>query len=416
MRRIYLDYAATTPVDARVFRAMRPYFSLVFGNPGSPHAEGREAFDALMRSRETLAKFFGVPPAGVIFTASATEANNLAIRGVVMRARAAVRVPHILTTAIEHDSVLEVCRALEREGAAAVTYVGVDRDGLVDPEGIRRALRPETVLVSVMYANNEIGTIQPIRAISDVVRKWRGEHRPSYPLFHTDAAQAVQYLDCDVGRLGVDMMTVSSHKIYGPKGIAALIVGGGEDGRAMLAPILVGGGQEGGLRSGTENVPAIVGFGAAIALIVREGERECVRIRILRDRFLERILAIDPAIRLNGSREHRLPSNVNLSFPGAPSDVMLTMLDRLGIAASSGSACDAHAAKPSHVLEAIGLEEELRESAIRFTLGRFTTARELERAAGIIASVYAKIRGSIRTAPLGYGGAPPRGSGERARP
>lgn len=392
MKRIYLDYAATTPVDARVFRAMRPYFSAKFGNPGSPHAEGRESFAAVRRARGILAEFFGVASDGVVFTASATEANNLAIGGVVRKwkieNRKSVAPPHIVASAVEHNSVLEVCRALEREGLAEVTYAGVSREGTVDPDDIRKALRPETVLVSVMYANNEVGTIQPIAEIAEVIRKWKIENRNAYPVFHTDAVQVVQFLDCDARTLGVDMLTISSHKIYGPKGAAALI----SNIYSLISPMIVGGGQEWGLRSGTENVPAIVGFGKALELVSKYGKKDAERIRALQDRFIRHILSFDPKIHLNGSAEFRLPNNAHLSFPGAPSDVLLTMLDRAGISASAGSACDAHAAKPSHVLAAMGVPQELRTSAIRFTFGRFTKSSNIDRAAAIIRTVYSKLK------------------------
>jgi cysteine desulfurase len=394
MRRIYLDYAATTPVDARVFRAMRPYFSEHFGNPSASHRWGQEAFRAIWRARQIVGRTFGCPQDGVVFTASATEANNLAIRGVIAGSRApALSPPHIITTAIEHDSVLEVCRALEREGAAEVTYVGVDRDGLVNPEDIGKALKPETVLVSVMYANNEIGTIQPIAEISEIIRNFRkskfqnqnSESNPhshitqlhSYPFFHTDAVQAAQFLDCDIERLGADLMTISSHKMYGPKGAAALLMRQPSH-HQRLAPIVWGGGQERSLRSGTENTPAIVGFGKAIELGIARREEESRRLSELRDYFIGRLLALRNDIRLNGSATMRLPNNVNVSFPGVSSDVMLTALDRWGIAASAGSACQSYAAKPSHVLEALGISEERRKSAVRFSLGRHTKRRDLD--------------------------------------
>jgi cysteine desulfurase len=372
---VYLDYAATTPVAREVLRLMQPYFSKKFGNPSSAHQLGQEAFRAISHSRDIVGKACGISREGVVFTASATEANNLALRGTVRgitNYQLPITKPHIITTAIEHDSVLEVCRELEREGLAEVTYVGVSSEGVVDSQDIKKALRPETVLVSVMYANNEIGTIQPISEIAKIIRNFR---KPNYPLFHTDAVQAVQFLDCNLERLGVDLMTISSHKIYGPKGAAALLIRN-SDLSEMVKPILVGGGQESGLRSGTENVPAIVGFAKALELAVKNRQKESKRLTELRDYFIEKLTQLGAIP--NGSWKFRLPNNVNVSFPGMSSDALLTLLDRAGIAASSGSACAAHASKPSHVLLALGIPEERRKSAVRFSLGKFTKKSDLD--------------------------------------
>lgn len=295
----------------------------------------------------------------------------------------------MVTTAIEHDSVLEVCRALEREGLAEVSYVGVDEDGIADPREIQKTLRPETVLVSVMYANNEIGTIQPITEIAEAVREWKRENRNTYPLFHTDAVQAVQFLDCDMGRLGVDLMTISGHKIYGPKGGAALLMRDIHF-SSLIAPILFGGGQEHGLRSGTENTPAIAGFGKAVELAVRRREKEARRLEALRDYFIGKLTALRSDIRLNGSARRRLPNNANVSFPGMAAEALVTALDRQGIAVSAGSACAAHAAKPSHVLEALGIPQSYRKSAVRFSFGKDTTKADLEYVIAALRRVFAK--------------------------
>lgn len=436
MRYIYLDYAATTPVDPVVMRAMEPYYAKKFANPESGHSMGRETFQAVERARGVVAKAFCCEEAGVIFTASATEANNLALRGVVQgifdqrpliakkKKDRAISLPHIITTVIEHDSVFEMCRQLEREEVAEVTYVGVNRDGVVDPADIAKALRHETVIVSVMYANNEIGTIQPIAEISKVIRNFTNHKSQiinkkqilspltSYPLFHTDAVQAAQFLDCNMERLGVDLITFSSHKIYGPKGAAALCIrnAGHEKGRKadlvgnkknsfstfrFLFPVVVGGGQERGLRSGTQNTPAIVGFGKAIQVALACREKESKRMRVLRDYFIKKLFILNQGkesrkaktlastfyeniVTVNGSLTSRLPNNINLSFLGMRTDAIITALDRVGVAVSAGSACATRSAKPSRVLGALAIPEELRAGAVRFSLGRGTTKADLD--------------------------------------
>jgi cysteine desulfurase len=334
--------------------------------------------------------------------------------------------PHIITTAIEHDSVFEVCRAMEREGLVEVTYVGVSAEGIVNPDDIAKALRPETILVSVMYANNEIGTIQPLFEISKIIQDFKKQkfqipnsnyqsnlNHPitqlpvtNYPLLHTDAVQAAQYLDCDMGRLGVDLMTISSHKIYGPKGAAALCINSKHEARPLGAdppsvenlkprildlqlvqPIVFGGGQEFGLRSGTENVPAIVGFGKAVGLAISRREKESKRLVKLRDYFIAKLLALDKNITLNGSATSRLPNNVNVSFLGFSSDVLITMFDRAGIFVSAGSACEARATEPSRVLADLGISKERQKSAIRFSFGRQTRKQDLDYTAKIVAQL-----------------------------
>lgn len=377
-KRIYLDYAATTPVDPEVVKAMRPYWVRRFGNPGSLHSFGREAQAAVDESRAKIAAFLGCQPREVIFTGSATEANNLAIRGVIrnwkLENRNLTALPHIITTAIEHESVLETCRDLEKTGQAKVTYVPVDRQGYVKLDAFRAALRAETVLVSVMYANNEIGTIQPIAKIAEVIRNWKLEIKNSYyPLFHTDAAQATQFLEMDVGHLGVDLMTISAHKIYGPKGIGALYAR--HRGR-FLSPVVTGGGQEYGLRSGTENTPYIVGFAKAIELVKANRVQYGRKIKSLRDELWRGIMRFAPEAVVN-SPDNALPNLLNVSFRGASGEELLLKLDRSGIAVSTGSACSSRALKPSHVLGALGLPEELIAGTIRFSLGRPTTHQEI---------------------------------------
>ncbi len=398
MRAIYLDYAATTPIDPEVLQVMLPYFSKKFANPGSTHKLGQEAFSAIYSARKTIADSFGCQSDGVIFTASATEANNLVIRGVILRAKSIfkdTKFAHIITTQIEHDSVLEVCKAIEKEGLAEVSYLAVSKEGIIDPKEIEKALRPETVLVSVMYANNETGTIQPIAKISEVISNFKNQNpkQEIYPLFHTDASQAVQFLDCNLEKLAVDFMTISSHKIYGPKGAAALLLRSKErEFSYPIHPIIYGGGQEHGLRSGTENVPAILGFAKAVELAMSRRKKESKRLTKLRDYFISRLLSLGQDIFLNGSKVHRLPNNINVSFVGISSESMLTWLDLNGIAASAGSACESHAAKPSHVLKALGLPEERIKSAIRFSLGRYTRKSDLNFVIGAIKKLRSKTK------------------------
>ena len=388
---IYLDYAASTPVDPEVARAIAPYCTERFGNPGSLHAFGQDAIAAVDRSREAIAKVLGAEFRQAVFTASTTEANNLALRGALRkfreeRARAArgtggrTLPPHIVVSVIEHESVLETVRDLERDGVRA-TYVPVDSRGIVDLKKIKENLTPETVLVSVMYANNEIGTIQPIAEIAAVIKDFKAGHR-AWPLFHTDAAQAFQFLNCDAETLGVDLMTISSHKIYGPKGAGALYV---RD-RAVLAPVMTGGGQEFGLRSGTENVPAIVGFAKAVELADAVRDKESKRVAALRDNLWSRIKKIFPKAEINGPEDggKKLPNILNIYFPGRAAQDLLTKFDLNGLAASSGSACRSRAITASYVIEALGYTKGRAKASVRFSLGRPTTEKDIEEALKII--------------------------------
>lgn len=378
MKKTYLDYAASTPIDPAVLRAMEPYFSERFGNPGSLHAFGQEAIAAVDASREAVARALGAGFRQMIFTASATEANNLALRGAVQAFRAAhkeARPPHVAVSSIEHESVLETARALEREGAR-VTHIPVDARGTVDLKRIKGSLTEDTAVVSVMYANNEIGTVQPIAEIANAVKAFRGVS--PWPLFHTDAAQAFPFSDCNVNTLGVDLMTISSHKIYGPKGAGALFV---RDVK-MLAPAIAGGGQEFGLRSGTENVPAIVGFAKAVELAAAMREKESRRIAALRDRLWEGIKGIVSDAEINGpeSAQEKLPNFLNVYFPGRAAQDLLTKFDLGSLAVSVGSACRSRAAETSYVIQALGYPKKRAQSSIRFSLGRPTTGKEIEEA------------------------------------
>lgn len=370
---IYLDYAATTPVDPRVLRAMHPYFSGQFGNPGSLHAFGQQAIAAIDKSREAIAASVGAEFREVVFTSSATEANNLVLRGVVKRNK--IQHPRIIVSAIEHESVLETARELEREGVDVV-YLPVDKRGVVVVEKLKELLDERTILVSIIHANNEIGSIQPIAEIAAIVKKF------PHIYFHTDAAQALQFFDCDIRNLGVDFMTISSHKIYGPKGAGVLVM----KSKTKLHPLFSGGGQEFGLRSGTENVPAIVGFAKAIELTAAARKKESKRIATLRDQLWRGIKKIYPKAEINGAagRGQALPNILNVYFPKHSAQDLLTQFDLRGLAASSGSACRSRAAESSYVIEALGYSKERAKASIRFSLGRPTTKAEISRALAVI--------------------------------
>jgi cysteine desulfurase len=403
MKRIYLDYAAGTPVDPRIFSAMKPYFAERFGNPGSLHAFGQQAIAAIDASRETIARAIGARFREIIFTSSATEANNLALRGVVYAARARMKheanfIPRIIVSAIEHESILETARDLEREGVDVV-YVPVHGGGVVDLAVLKQALNERTVLVSIMFANNEIGTIQPIAEISKIIKNFREEQgeQPFPVMLHTDATQAFQFCECNPADLGVDIMTFSSHKIYGPKGAGALYIKeqatqeGKIKNKKMISiqPLLSGGGQEFGLRSGTENVPAIVGFAKAIELAVALRAKEVKRVNALKDALWKGIKKISPAVEINGVAsqtrdEKSLPNMLNVYFPGASAQDLLTKLDLKGLAVSSGSACRSRAMESSYVIEALGHSKERAKSSIRFSLGRPTTAGEIKAALKLV--------------------------------
>lgn len=364
MKKIYLDYAASTPVDKRVLKAMASYFDENFGNPGSIHSFGQAALAGIDKARQAIAKAIAADFNEIIFTGSATEANNLALRSLTKDSKNS----RIIISSIEHESVLDTAKALEREGLDVV-YLPVSKAGFIDQAALKKSLTKNTVLVSVMYANNEIGTIQPIVEIVKIVKSFNPKI-----IVHTDAVQAFQFLSCDVGELGVDLMTLSAHKIYGPKGAGLLYVRGGAK---NLRPIVTGGGQEFGLRSGTENVPNIVGFGEAVKLAESDREQETKKIGELKDYFWRELKKILPKIELNGSDENSLPNILNIYFPKNKSEDLLIKLDQTGIAVSSGSACSARASKPSHVLKALGWPLERIQSSLRFSFGKFTTKAEM---------------------------------------
>jgi len=370
-RAIYMDHHATTPVDARVLEAMLPYFSEKFGNAASrTHEYGWEAETAVDRAREQIARLINTKPKDIIFTCGATESNNLALKGVLEFYKD--KGTHIVTVATEHKSVLDVCQALQRAGKAEITVLRVDASGLVDPDDVRRALTARTVLISVMHANNEIGTIHPLREIGMIAQE-RGI------LLHSDATQAVGKIPVDVDALGIDLLSLTAHKLYGPKGCGALYVRSGarpKGGRVRLTPLFDGGGHERGLRSGTLNVPGIVGLGTACEVAAREMDSEAARLLDLRQRLHEGLCGQLEGIRLNGHPTLRLPGNLNVSFPFVEGESLLMALR--DVAVSSGSACTSATLEPSHVLKALGVSEELAHTAIRFGLGRGNTVADVD--------------------------------------
>lgn len=368
-KNIYFDYAAATPVHPKVLKAMLPYFQEDFANPSAVYQCAQHAKGAIERSRENVASALGCTPREVIFTSGGTESNNLFILGAAEALSGVGK--HIITTKIEHDSVLKPLEYLESKGFS-VTYLYVEKNGIVEPSSVEAALRPDTIFVTVMYANNEIGTIQPIAEIGQVIRDYKNTRHS--PFFHTDACQAVQFLDLDVGHLGVDSMTLNSGKIYGPKGAGALYIKNG----CKIAPQIRGGSQEYGVRAGTENVPAIVGFAAALEIAMAGKKKETARLERLRDTLIKGILETIPRARLNGDKKHRLPNNVNISFYGVLSEAILHALSTIGIAESAGSACSAGALKTSHVISALGLPEIWARGATRLSLGKGNTTADVK--------------------------------------
>ncbi len=378
-RPIYLDHNATTPVDPDVFAAMRPYLEREFGNPSSGHPYGQAAHEALEHARRQVAGLLGARPEEIVFTGGGSEADNLAICGVAFAQGERGR--HIVTTAVEHPAVLNTCRYLQRRHGFAVTVLAVDPTGLVDPDEVRRAIRDDTVLVSVMHAQNEVGTIQPVAEIAAVTRE-RGV------ALHTDAAQSVGKVPVRVNDLGVDLLAVAGHKLYAPKGVGALYVRSG----LTLEPLVHGAGHEGGRRAGTENVAGIVGLGQACALARKHLDEEMVRLRGLRDELWVRLAAAIPGLRLHGHPEQRLPNTLNIGVPGLTGEDLLAAAP--GIAASTGSACHAGRTEPSGVLLAMGLGKEQALAAVRLSLGRFTTDDDVRKAGDVLIAAAAHLTGT----------------------
>ncbi|MFH0846883.1 MAG: cysteine desulfurase NifS [Chloroflexota bacterium] len=378
MNRIYLDYAATTPVDPEVVAAMLPFFTESYGNPSSVHSIGQEAKEAVEAAREEVASLLSAHPEEIVFTSGGTEADNFALKGVAYANRG--KGNHIITTAIEHHAVFETCHFLEQQGFE-VTFLPVDSYGLVDPDNVRKALTPKTILISVMHANNEIGTIEPLAEIG-VVAKEAGVY------FHTDAVQTVGHIPIDVNQLNIDLLSTSAHKLYGPKGVGAIYIRKGTD----LTTFMHGGEQEQGRRAGTHNVPGIVGFGKAVELAKREMESEAVRLTRLRDRLISGLIGKLDDIRLNGHPRKRLPNNVNLAIDFVEGEASLMALDLEGICVSTGSACSSESQEASHVLLAIGLPPECARSALRFSLGKWTSEEEIARVLEVVPRVIGRLR------------------------
>ncbi|PZR63342.1 MAG: cysteine desulfurase NifS [Chloroflexi bacterium] len=378
---IYLDHAATTPTDPRVVDAMLPYLTEHFGNPSSIHASGRRARQALDEARETVARILGAQPREVVFTSGGSEADNLAIKGAAWAASARGR--HIVTSGVEHKAVLHTCQVLERQGFE-VTYVGVDRLGRVDPEAVRAAITERTTVVSIVYGQNEVGTLQPIADIGGICRE-RGV------LFHTDAVQAAVSQPLDVDRLGVDLLSLSGHKLYGPKGIGALFVRRG----TSLLPQLQGGAQERQRRAGTENVAGAVAFAVALSLVhddVAARDRQNGREADLRDGLIDRLLTL-PGVALSGDPDRRLPNNASFLIDGVDGADLVAALDLAGVETSTGSACASGSTDPSHVLLAMGVGPDRARGALRLTIGRDTTDGEVKAAGEIIVDCLARLRG-----------------------
>ncbi|MGI6669368.1 MAG: cysteine desulfurase NifS [Acetivibrionales bacterium] len=375
---IYFDHAATTPVRKEVLEAMLPYFRQKFGNPSSIYSIGRESKKAIEEARETISGIIGAEPREIFFTGSGTEADNWAIKGVAYANRQKGR--HIITTAIEHHAVLHACQYLENDGFE-VTYLPVDQDGLVTAEQVRAAIRPDTILVSIMFANNEIGTIQPIAEIGKVTRE-KGVY------FHTDAVQAMGNVNINVSEMNIDMLSMSAHKFYGPKGVGALYINKG----VKITSFIHGGAQERGRRASTENVAAIVGMAKALEIAAARMEQHNKKLMALRDRTIKEIQEKIPFVRLNGHREKRLPGNVNFTFEFIEGESLLLMLDMKGIAASSGSACTSGSLDPSHVLLAIGLPHELAHGSLRITFGEENSDEDVDYLLDVLPPIVQRLR------------------------
>lgn len=378
MKTVYLDHCATTPLHPEVLKAMLPFLRDAFGNPSSAHAPGRTAREAVEEARGRVADLIGARPAEIVFTSGGTEADNLAIQGIARARRD--RGNHIVTSAIEHHAVTRTCEYLARNGFT-ITYLPVDRHGVVNPEDVRRALTDKTILVTIMHSNNEVGTIEPISEIGKMVAE-RGV------TFHTDAVQSVGKVPLDVKELQVDMLSIAAHKLYGPKGIGALYIKEG----TKIEPILYGGEQENGIRSGTENVAFIAGLGMACEVARRTVSASMKRIRKLRDALQERISASIQDLTINGHPASRLPGVLSISVPGIAAELIVRNLDARGIAVSAGSACTSHSVEISHVLSAMGLSKDIAQGTVRMSLGIKNMPDEIEYAATSFIDVAGKLK------------------------
>lgn len=378
MRRVYLDNNATTPLAAEVYEAMKPYSLEEYGNASSIHWYGQRAKAAVEAAREQVARLINARPSEIVFTSGGTESDNAAIFGVVEAARSETK--HVITTSIEHHAVLNAAKALEKRGVR-VTYVRVGSSGVVDPQDVERAIRPDTVLISVMHANNELGTLQPIEEIGRIARE-------NDIYFHTDAVQSVGKIPVDVEKLGVDLLSLSAHKLHGPKGVGALYIRKG----TILKPLLYGGHHERDRRPGTENVPGIFGLGKAAELALGHMSEEATRLAALRDHLEEGILRNIPLVTVNGDRARRLPTTTNISFDYIEGEGFVIAMDLKGIACSTGAACSSGSLEPSHVMSAVGKTPEQARSSIRFSLGRFNTPEDIDHALDILPDVVEHLR------------------------
>ena len=379
MKKIYLDYAATTPVDPRVLKEMMPYFSNKFANTMSLHEMGHIAEEAVENSRKIIASYINAKTDEIYFTSSASESNNLALKGIAFANREKGK-NHIIISSIEHDCVLESSRWLKRQGFK-VDELNVDKLGFVDINQLKKIITPSTILVSIIHGNNEVGTVQDIETIGKICHD-KGVY------FHTDASQSLGKIDIDVEKMDIDLLTASSHKIYGPKGVAILYVKKG----VVIEPIIHGGGHEKGLRSSTSNVPAIVGMGKAVEILQKEGKKENIRIKRLRDILIKGILGNIKGTYLNGDLIKRLSNNANISFPSIEGESLLMELDFEGVEVSTGSACSSRTLMPSHVLMAMGAKPQIAHGSIRMSIGRFTTEEEIKKAIKIFIKVVNKLK------------------------
>ncbi|MFH0931696.1 MAG: cysteine desulfurase NifS [Candidatus Zixiibacteriota bacterium] len=377
-RKIYLDHNATTPVHAEVLEAMLPFYKEGFGNASSIHSFGREAKVALEESREKIAKLLNVDPLEIYFTSGGTESDNLAIKGIAWANRK--KGNHIITSQIEHHAILESCKFLEREGFE-VTYLPVDNYGLVDPDELKKNIKKETILVSIMYTNNEVGTIEPIEELSKITRE-NGVY------FHTDAVQSTGKIKIDVNKLNVDLLSLSAHKFYGPKGVGAIYIKRG----VRLTPLAHGGHHEKARRAGTENVPGIVGLAKALETANRDMEKEDKRLKNLSKRFFEKIKEKISDVYLNGHPELRIPNTLNLSFKGVEGESIILSLDLKGIAVASGSACTSGSLEPSHVLSAMEVPPDLAQSSLRFSFGRSNTIDDIDYVVEVLPEIVSRLR------------------------
>ena len=378
MKRVYLDYTATTPTRPDVVKAMLPYFTDVFGNPSSIHSYGQEGKEAIEEARVKVAELIGAQDEEIVFTSGGTEADNFALKGVAYANEK--KGNHIIASPIEHHAVMETCKFLEQRGFR-VTFLPVDEYGLVDPDDVRRAITSETILISVMHANNEIGTIEPIAEIGKLARE-------AEICFHTDAVQTVGHIPVDVDEFGVDLLSLSAHKLYGPKGVGALYIRKG----TKLTPFMHGGEQERRRRAGTENIPGIVGLGKAVELVRQEMSEEAERLTLLRDRLIKGLMEQIDRVHLNGHPRARLPNNVNVSIDFVEGESMVLNLDLEGICASTGSACSSASLEPSHVLLATGVLPEQAHGSLRLTLGRWTIEEDIQRVLEVLPRIVAKLR------------------------